>query len=150
MAKTEKTKPRKRGRPTKFDEPRVSLSFRLRRPLYEDIKEVAEVTGLSISEEIERRLVQFAYWENRYGEAQRMVDIAREAIQMDLDKALRDNGFKRVSTGYGYAYLDERVPVDLIDGTADADAIMEKVAPTLRHVIGEALLGTRLRSKRGK
>jgi hypothetical protein len=109
---------------------------------------------LSISEEIERRLTQFASWENRYGEAEKMaqklLDTVQQSLEMDLEKALMNTGFRRVLTTYGPAYVAPRTPHDVIDGTADADAILDKVMPSLRRAIGDALLGKRLHTTRAK
>lgn len=53
---TERSPPKTRGRPIKYETKRPQMNFRLRADLHERLRGAAESSGLSMSEEIERRL----------------------------------------------------------------------------------------------
>lgn len=67
---------RRRGRPAKFTEPRTSLSFRLQRHLYDQVKAASAKTGRSISEELERRIERSFAEEDALG-GRRVADLMR-------------------------------------------------------------------------
>lgn len=103
MAKTAK---KKVGRPSKYANPRLTLTFRLQQDRYEAIKAEAEKNGRSISEEIERRLDRISEWEKSFESAHRLLRDAETVSAVRLRSTLRDNGFQPVSTMRGIVWLE--------------------------------------------
>jgi hypothetical protein len=139
MARSQKEVPARRGRPAKFAEPRINLSFRLQRSIYDEVKAVAHDAGLSISEEIERRLRHIADWEEAFGTARKLVETHEEVTAAGFEAALRYKGYQPVTTDQGVIWLSPGMPLTKISASINAAAVANAMLPELTGVIVRAI-----------
>jgi alcohol dehydrogenase class IV len=83
--------PRKPGRPRKFGQGRINATVRFTQERYRDLKAAADVSGRSVSEEVEARIEKLTAlaWENEFrrdlGEiGHELRDIAQELLAKAL------------------------------------------------------------------
>jgi len=134
---------RPRGRPAKFNEPRMTVSCRLQAAYYDDVKAVASQHGRSISEEIERRLDRFAEWEKQFGDVRKLMDhataTAQAAAKGEIERALREAGYQRVRIDQGSIWADPGVNIARMSFSVDAAVIVRAMEPNLIEALTQAL-----------
>jgi hypothetical protein len=129
------------GRPPKRPETRLvkNRTFRVRAGLDAKLQSAAQISGRSVSEEIERRVEASFEWEQARHTAQQWLEASREALQHGFETGLRVKGYKRVRVDQGVVWAEPGMDVSRLSVSIDAGAIVKAIEPDLVKALARAL-----------
>jgi hypothetical protein len=106
------------------------MAGRVPRSVHRRITQAAKRSGRSGSEELVWRAMQSFEWEEKFGDAKKVLADAHRAIAGELRQAMRNAGFTPVYGSAGTYWLEPGMPAVPLEGTLAAEvkaAITEAV-----------------------
>jgi hypothetical protein len=131
-------KKRRVGRPSTGKRPMIA--FRVHQQRYGEIAKGAEQNLLSMSEEAERRLLQYAEWEQQFGDSRKLLAQTNAAIASSFRNALVGQGYQRIATSRGVLWAEPGVDLSgSLSVSVDAATVARAIEPEFVQLITRVL-----------
>jgi hypothetical protein len=134
---TSATKKKPVGRPRTGKRPVIAI--RVHNDLYEQIVQSAAARDLSISEESENRIKQSFEWDEKFGDARKMIADVHAMQARAVEATLSKADYQRVALDQGVVWAEPGMDISRMSVSIDAAAIVRLIEPELTGLVARAL-----------